>query len=179
MKKRCSIIIALLLLTFSYSIMTSAQHSKLINFKLNDQFDRVYSDEDYSGELFIMIGGDRKGSRFSPEWGEAIRAELQKNEELRDIKILRVADVRGVPFFLKGVVKKKFPKEREKWVVIDWEGRFATHYEFKDEFCNIVVFDEKGQVIHQTAGQEPEEKEILKIMEIIESASASDREKAE
>ena len=65
-----------------------------------------------------------------------------------------MADTRGVPFFVKGFVRGKFPKERDRPVLLDWEGRFAKAYDWRPEETNVLVFDEHGTLVHQTHGTE-------------------------
>ncbi|MDH3216986.1 MAG: hypothetical protein OEN01_11970 [Candidatus Krumholzibacteria bacterium] len=53
---------------------------------------------------------------------------------------------RGVPFFVKGSVKKKFPREADKWVLLDWKGKFAKAYATKKDVCTIMLLDQEGVV---------------------------------
>ena len=61
---------------------------------------------------------------------------------------------KGVPFFLKGMVRGKFPQEPGEWVLLDWKGRFAKAYEWVEGESNILVFDAGGALVHQTHGTE-------------------------
>jgi hypothetical protein len=65
------------------------------------------------------------------------------------VTVLNVADVRGVPFFLKGMVRGKFPKEPGKWMLLDWKGKFAKAYHCVKDSCNILLFDDDGNLVRE------------------------------
>lgn len=103
-----------------------------------------------------------------------------KVEEGRDrVKFLPHADMRGVPFFLKGVVKGKFPKGEEKWVLLDWKGRIAQAYHYQSDASNILVFDEDGSLAYQTHGREPEDSKLESIVEKLKALMSRQKEKPE
>lgn len=137
-------------------IPAAAGESELIDFEIKDQFDVVHRDEDLRGEVVVLIGSGKEGAEFNRVWGEAIRDTLAVDGLEQAYTKVAVADVRGVPFFLKGMVKGKFPEEPERWVLADWKGRFAQAYEFDEQSSNILIFDRKGSLVHQTAGRELE-----------------------
>lgn len=64
--------------------------------------------------------------------------------------------MRGVPLFLKGYVRKKFPRDQEKWVLMDWKGRFAKAYAWTPQESNILIFDRGGALVHRTHGTTPD-----------------------
>ena len=61
-----------------------------------------------------------------------------------------ISDLRGVPSFLKGFVRGKFPKEKDNRVLMDWKGVFAKQYEWQKGACNILIFSAEGVLVHQT-----------------------------
>ena len=68
---------------------------------------------------------------------------------------MSVAKVTGVPFFLKGTVRGKFPKDEDGWLLLDWKGQFHKSYGLAPETCNALVFDATGRLVHRASGQEP------------------------
>lgn len=129
-----------------------SQDSTLIDFKIKDQFDRVYTQTSWTDSIIVIIGSDRKGSEFSGTWSGAIKDSLNKLPGFTRVKFVGLSDLRGVPFFLKGYVRGRFPKDPENWVLMDWKGHFSKAYQFKEAHCNILIFDKRRQLIHQTAG---------------------------
>ncbi|MCI0618780.1 hypothetical protein L0244_37880 [bacterium] len=142
-----------------------AQDSTLIAFKIEDQFDQAHSDQDYRESIVIIIGSDKNGSKYNGVWSKAIRDSLKQEMNFARIKFLNVADVRSVPFFIKGFVKGKFPKEKERWVLLDWKGRLAKAYNFVSEACNIVIFDRNGVLVYKTHGHELDLEKLAVICE--------------
>jgi hypothetical protein len=140
---------------------------KLIDFEVEDQFKQKYTDEDFLGELFLVIGSDKKGRKFNPKWTIAIRDALKGDNRFDNLKIFRVADMRGVPGIIKGLVRSKFPKEKSEWVALDWKGVFARSYSWEKKLSNILMFDSKGTLIYKDKGKEPQKEKIEKIVNII------------
>jgi predicted transcriptional regulator len=146
-----------------------AQELELISFEIKDQFDRTHTDKEYRGRLLVIIGSDKGGAEFNDQWARAIRNALSYMPRRGEITFLRYADVRGVPFFLKGTIKGKFPKDEEFWVLLDWKGQIAKAYQFQKGASNIVVFDRDGLLVHRAHGREPEEDKVAAIADAIKS----------
>jgi len=50
---------------------------------------------------------------------------------------------------------------------MDWDGEFAEVYNFESDHSNILVFDDYGKLIHQTARKEVENAEVMIICQKI------------
>ena len=131
-----------------------AQETSLISFELRDQFDEVHRDSDFVDRVVIVIGSDRDGSEFNQDWGQALYDSLVAEPEFERIAFLPVAKVTGVPFFLKGMVRGKFPKEPDQWALIDWDGVFDEAYGFVPGSTNILLFAPDGSLMLHSHGQE-------------------------
>ncbi len=164
---RIELAVNLLVTLFLLSSTTSAlaQDSTLISFKIKDQFDKIHTDKDLSNSIVIIFGCDKDGSKYNQIWSKAIVDSLRNEEGFDQLKSLAVADLRGVPFFLKGFVKGKFPRERGKWALMDWEGEFAKSYRFEPKSCNIAVIDRSGVVVHSMYGQEIDYRKLKAVLE--------------
>lgn len=138
----------------SLTLFSRAQKAGLIEFEMKDQFDSLYSHEALLDRVVILIGSDKDGSPFNNEWGKALHDSLQPHPAFELIRFLPVADLRGAPFFMKRFVKSHFPKEKERWVLMDWGGNFAKTYRFSAKMSNIIIFDRNGELIYQTAVRE-------------------------
>ena len=132
----------------------------LIDFKINDQFDREYLGEDYRGSITLLVGSGREASEHNERWGEAIRGSFEEGPEIERVKVLRFAHLTGVPFFLKDIIKAGFPKDRDAWVLLDWKGRFCEAYDLDPQMSNILVFAPDGRLVHQAAGLELDEETV-------------------
>ena len=168
-RNRCCRSVHLRRLIFAATLLTGllravpAQQERLIPFKIEDQFKREYSHEDFLGTDTVVIGSDSEGSRYSGPWKKALREALETDGKTESVQIFEVADVRGVPFFLKGMVRGKFPREKENRVLLDWKGVFAETYGFEAEACTIVIFDRTGIKVYQSgvADVEPHKLDVL------------------
>lgn len=144
-----------------------SKDSTLIPFTLKDQFERVYTREDFLGKILLVVGSDKEGSSFNRLWGKAIHDSLKKYQLNWDVQFLPVADVQGVPFFLKGYVKGKFPREKKSWILMDWQGLFTRAYEFTPGATNILLIRGDGRVAYQMHGREPENEKINRLLEVL------------
>lgn len=108
----------------------------------------------------VLLESDRGGSQYQEFWEQAIRDSLQDHGAMDSIQLVSAADLRGVPFFLRSFVRGKFPREREKWCLMDWRGELAQAYEFESDRCNIVVFDRNHDVVHASTVQELDIREL-------------------
>ena len=165
------------LIVFSLLFLSSsalAQDSTLVSFRLKDQFDRVYTDKYLRNSVVIVFGCDKDGSKYNQIWSKAIVDSLRNDEGFDQLKSLAVADLRGVPFFLKGFVKGKFPRERGKWALMDWEGEFAKAYKFEPKSCNINIIDRSGNVVHRMHGQEIDYRKLKAVLEKLRALMRDD-----
>jgi hypothetical protein len=137
----------------------SAQQATLIHFQMQDQFDRVYSDSAYRGKSLVLSLADQHGSQFCPAWDRALNGRLGAGWRSRTSEV-PVAEVTGVPRFLHGMVKGEFPQQRDKAVVIDWDGTFAKAYGFHKDECVLLVFDPMGRLLHRAGGQQPRSEQV-------------------
>ena len=128
-----------------------AQEEQLIDFDIQDQFKNDHRDEDFAGAVIVVLCSDKGGSKYNEAWGHALTDSLRQKSQLPNVKFLPVADLRGVPFFLKGFVRGKFPKDSTRWVLTDWKGKFAKAYELEKDACNIVIFDRSGRFYYKAA----------------------------
>ena len=145
---------ALILLFAEATVAEQDPETTLIPFEINDQFDRPHTEKDFQDRSVLVLCGDRKGSQFQGQWMSALRDSLRSFGFSDSIALVEAADLRGVPFFVKGSVKRKFPKQDAAWVLLDWKGQLAKSYGFQKDKCNIVLFDHSGMLTYKTAVEE-------------------------
>ena len=67
-------------------------------------------------------------------------------------KILKIINGKGVPFFLKGRVKKGLRSEvdghRIPSILLDWKGKVFRRYGMRPKACNLVLIDKSGVIRH-------------------------------
>jgi hypothetical protein len=140
------------------------QDQDLLDFELEDQFRKTHRGSDFRGSIVLLIGSDKKGVQFNQAWGEAIQKRLGDHPRFQEISHLAHANLRGVPFFLKKMIRGKFPQNPEHWVLMDWKGTLAADYGFVPEESNVLVFAPEGVLVHHASGQEPDDKAIAEVV---------------
>jgi predicted transcriptional regulator len=136
---------------------------------MKDQFNNEYTEQNFRGKIVVVIGSDKDGSKYNPIWGQAIEDSLKNENGYEGVAYLPVADLRGVPFFLKGMVRGKFPKAPERWVLMDWKGKFPKAYEFEEKASNILIFDREGKLVFKTHVYDLEKEKLSEILNTLQS----------
>jgi hypothetical protein len=113
----------------------------LIEFAMLDQFEREYTPESFSKEILIVVHGDKDGSAYTGKSGSALGEALGETVDEDSFEFVPVADLRGVPSFVRGWVKKQFSTNKEEWVLLDWDSAFTNAYGLEKGKCNLIVFD--------------------------------------
>ncbi len=161
---------AALALTCLLPMATVAAPAELIDFKVEDQFKKIHTRDEVRGKLFIIVGADRKGSEFTGAWSDAIMSGIRRLGVQDRVVAVGLADLRGLPFFLKGMIRGKFAEKSKGWSIMDWKGVFPKAYGFENDRANILVFGPDGGLLHRTSGQEVVPGEIDVLLGKIEKA---------
>ena len=127
------------------SSLVSAADSTLIEFELKDQFKFEHHDEDFHGKVLLVMVGNKKGGKFARVWSEHLQDSIPAWGLDDDVELLSVADMGGVPFFLKGMIRGKMPKEPNNWMLMDWGSKFHKAYDCEKDVCNIIYFDAESR----------------------------------
>lgn len=92
-------------------------------FHLEDQFGGELDHEAYTGSAVIVVVGNREGARGVALWTVALRDVIGDE---RNIEVLPVADLGGVPRALRRMVRRMLPRDPSQWCVIDWDGQLGA-----------------------------------------------------
>jgi len=140
-----------LLIVFFLFATNSAAGQALINakapdFSLSDQNGLQYSLAAFAGHPVVLLASDKKGEDQNHQWGELVGKKYGDR-----VKIVGVADVRTVPFFLKGKIKNDFKKDNNT-ILLDWDGVVFASYGFAQKVSNIALIDKNGIVRYLHSG---------------------------
>jgi hypothetical protein len=144
-----------------------AATSHLLAYELEDQFGERHQRSDVEGRVVLVIGSDRHGSDYNSIWGNTLSDSLTHHPGYGDIELVPLADLQGVPFFLKGVIRRMFPRQRKRWVLMDWEGVFPKAYGFEPGASNLLVFAPDGSLVHQARGREIEASTLAGLLQAL------------
>lgn len=146
-------ILLILLCIFVTAIQSEGRlrfEQKMPVFDLSDQYDRPYRPEQ-PGKTIVLLASDRDGETETVHW------RMKINERYHgSVSFIGVADVRGVPFFMKRAVKDNFKKYRAP-VLLDWKGELFTAFGLVPGLPNIVVVDKEGILHYLYAGPATED----------------------
>lgn len=148
-------------------IIGISQQTDLISFELKDQYKTYYTENSWPDSVLIILGSDRVGSDFNPIWAKAIYDSTHIILPNLAIKQMGIANLKGVPFFLKGFIRNKFPRENKVWILMDWSGLFSKTYHFVANECNILIFDNNRLLLYQTEVKELDEVKLDEILSIL------------
>jgi hypothetical protein len=131
-------------------------------FTLKDADDKDYSlelllsKEDGSVDAVILIMGDRSARKQGDEWAIELDKLYGKRKE---IVILMVADLRGLPFFVtEGMVKWGVKREKIPVpILLDWGGKVNQLYKTQKGKPDLFVIDSDGKVSYHQVGSYSDE----------------------
>ncbi len=152
------------------AVAATAQDPSLVDFVLADQFGREHTPADYPG-VVVLVGSGKKGSSYNGPWIKALRDRLDPRGE--PVHVVGYADLRGVPFFVKGLVRKRFPKDQNYPVLLDWKGLLAKAYGHEPKVSNIAIFGTDRRRRFQTTVTELDPERLDAIVELVESELGS------
>ena len=148
--------------------LSAGDQPKSLSFELEDQFGDRHSTGDLEGKPVILIGGDRAGRQGSQDWALTVGKLLETDVALQGrAEVLRIADLRGVPGFLKGTVTKQLRKSLSTSLLLDWDGQVVSPYGFQPNLANVVLLDREGAVLLRIESSQPREEEIGELKEAL------------
>ncbi len=131
-------------------VVRAPEPDSLVAFRLSDQFGRVQDAGDLRGRAYLLVGAGRGGRTAGTAWVESLRALQGDSAGSAALPVVAVADLRGVPRLLRRVVRGRFPDDRSRGVLLDWEGTLARQLGFDVQQCTIVVVGPSGRVHART-----------------------------
>ncbi len=141
----------------------------LMSFEMEDQFRNLHSYADFKDRVLVVIGSDRGGASAAENWGKALLQSLKPEIDACRLNLIALANLEGVPFFLKDYVRTKFSKNASDWALMDWKGLFADSYGFMAGNANVLVFDKKGILVYQAHYRECRPDQVPSLTAIIRS----------
>jgi hypothetical protein len=91
------------------------------SFSVTDQFDRLFTEEAMVGTPVLFLVASRDGADAARRWSSA----LAEPARARGVRIVNVADLKGAPRLLKGVIRRGFPKDTTDRILMDFDGRLG------------------------------------------------------
>ena len=140
------------LLTMSFPV-EAAQSLRMAEISLSDQHGTLRLIRFPTGKPVIVTLADREGYKRMPEWISVIKAGMAGRAE-----VIGVADLQKVPGLLRGMVRKRFVKDLESPVLMDWEGQLARGLKAEQGAPNVYLFDQDGTLQWHSSGPATDER---------------------
>lgn len=121
--------------------------TRLPAFTLEDQYERQWTHSDFTSSLVVYVLSDRSGYEYSTNWTTPLVKEYGKR-----VKFVPIADVRGVPGFLKGYIRGRFKGEFKYPILMDWEGTIANGIKFTPGYPNLLIVGADRTIHFKSAG---------------------------
>ncbi len=132
---------------------SSTHGLKIGSFMLKDQRGRRHEQTFPKKRVSIYALADRKGSDQLEDW----ITPLYKQYEDR-VDLCGVANLKGVPKFMRPMIRGMFRKGVDYPVMMDWSGETCEAFGYRANAADIFVVAPNGVLIHRVSGGVTEEK---------------------
>jgi hypothetical protein len=85
---------------------------------LRDQFGGTTAITSPPGAPVVVLASNREGGEAAGRWERQVRAASAGSA----VRVLSVADLRGAPRMLRGVIRGQMPKDTATRILLDWDG---------------------------------------------------------
>lgn len=139
-----------------------------LDFALEDQFGRPHEASELEGRVVVLVAADRRAQASADAWVRALREELVSSRG--EVAIVRILDLRGVPFFMRAMIRKGLSQRPDDRCLLDWDGQLARSHPLEGGVANLLVFDEEGRLVGRTSGASPEAESLASLVALVETA---------
>ncbi len=125
---------------------TAADIETRIRYRMKDGQGQERVREGGADSAVLALWGDRHGKDFMEIWSPVLNDSLARTPGLQRLDF---AHLKGVPFFIKGRIKKRFREDWEGVVLLDWDGEFRRAYACTADSCTAILFDRDGYPVRR------------------------------
>lgn len=118
-------------------------------YELDDQFGQRHVRPAPGGRRQVFLIGDRAGGPVCTSL--AMRLTGTARSASPSTRVMSVAALRGVPFFVKPSIRQSLRSERTDPVLLDWNGVFTSGLGYQAGSCLVIVSTEAGRITARTA----------------------------
>ncbi len=115
---------------------------------LNDQFDRLHRHREPFSRPLVVVIADRRGASQIEGWV----SELYDRHG-QSVDIVGVADLQGVPDFMKNALRKAFRKQCTTHpILLDWNGDTTEAFDRGGSGLDVYAVDPGGDIVASASG---------------------------
>jgi hypothetical protein len=115
---------------------------------LRDQYDHAQRLHFPGTNVIVLTIADKQGADQVDDWVAAFKPLAGET-----LRICGLADVSGVPGFLKNTVRRKFQEVRKYPVMLDWTGDVCARFQYHKNVANILIIDQDGVIRARFSGK--------------------------
>ena len=119
--------------------------------ELQDQYQKLQTLSFPATNVTFLTIADRKGSEQVAGWITGVKARHAGAVDIRGL-----ADVGGVPSFLRGRIRKRFQETILYPVMMDWSGDVCASFRYVSDQANVFIIDRNGSVAGRLSGKATE-----------------------
>lgn len=112
-------------------------------FAVADQFDRTLTREALGGKVVVFLVAARSGANAAEAWSNALREPARA----RDIRVVNVADLKGAPRLLRALIRRDFPKDTSRAILMDFGGTIGRALRGERAALVGVVYGSDGRLL--------------------------------
>ena len=142
-----------------------------VKFSFKDQFDNDLALQPPFDKPVVVTIADKRGAEQLDAWVQPLKREFGER-----IRFFAIADVRGVPGPLQGLVRRGFKKDYAHPVALDWQGQAAARLTLKKDEPNLVLLDRDGKLritLNGPAREEPVQRLMREINALLDASLTS------
>ena len=121
-------------------------------FNLLDQYGKHYEITYPQEKICVLVFADKWGCTQVEGW---VRPLYDQYEDT--IAIIGVAQLDGVPGWLRSTLVRIFKKSIKFSVMMDWTGDVCRAYEYTGRKANVVIISRQGTIQHRVKGKASQE----------------------
>ncbi len=129
--------------------------------KMIDQFDQQHSLSFPEERPVLITANGRRGQEQIKQWLDPLKEEFGDQ-----VRLISVADIRGLPGFLRGSMKEKFRTDLPQPVIMDFSGDVVRLLPSDPANVTLTVLDRSGKVIFAASGS-PSQAQLQSLTEVL------------
>ena len=157
---------AALALTCTGRAASRAATGSLKSFELPDQFGKNHRFDFPRTRPLLLLVGDRKGSEEVDDWIAPLKEHWGKVADIAGI-----ADVHGVPSFLRERIRNGIRERRPRELMLDFDGVVVESLAVTSKTANLFLLDPEGRIAVRVEGK-PDEKKLAALRAVFERWAA-------
>jgi hypothetical protein len=153
------------------SAAAKAADAPLVRFELEDYQGAVFTRERWVGSRLVMFLAGREGTKFNKDyvWTLPVVGHMRG----LNTAFVSVADVRGVPRFVRAFARGMFEPESSDPVgltLLDWDGSLFEVYDLHEDAFHLLVFSSQHRLVYKDVLKEFDEGKLSEVLALIDEA---------